>query len=187
MAYVGKADQETAKAQHTTQRMRLKHFISTDLADGVKEMNVEGSLVEEDSYGGQLREGKGRVSFGTNMTMDDESSETGSVHKSPSQFETAIERFHARKFGGNPKQSLEKKSALRVKGTGSTKKQKTPIKEKAKAAMVSLAADEKESQRTQEMTLVQGKMEEDLTQEVVFPILDQKNLMGTPAEARQEQ
>jgi hypothetical protein len=114
----GHGIQTTTKTQLHTQRLGLQHFISNELADGVKDLNVEGPRVNDEYNVSQHREGKERVSFGTNMATDDESSESGSVHKLPSWLETAIDRFHARKFGGKPSQKLEKREALKVQGLG---------------------------------------------------------------------
>jgi hypothetical protein len=58
------------------------------------------------------------------MTTDEESSEGNSVVKMELELATAVERFHARKFGAK----MEKRGVLKVIIVGSSKKQKTPIK-----------------------------------------------------------
>jgi hypothetical protein len=62
------------------------------------------------------------VSFGTNMTMDKESSDGNSMVKTKLELATAMERFHTRKFGAKP----EKRGALNVNNSGAAKKQKNP-------------------------------------------------------------
>jgi hypothetical protein len=65
---------------------------------------------------------KERVSFGTNMTTDEESPDGNSVVKTKLELATAVERFHARKFSAKP----DKGGALKVNCSSMAKKQKKP-------------------------------------------------------------
>jgi hypothetical protein len=79
------------------------------------------------------------VSFGRNMTTDD-SSDNGSMQ---GKLDTAIGRFHARKFGSGTGSGLDKKHALKVQSPANTKKkQKTPVKSSIKGAFKAMIQDE---------------------------------------------
>jgi hypothetical protein len=75
---------------------------------------------------------KERVSFGTNTSMDDESSDGRLVQDSALTLDTALAMFHARKFGTKESGAVEKRVTLKVHGIGNTKKHKTPVKENVK-------------------------------------------------------
>lgn len=66
------------------------------------------------------------------MIMGEESSENDLVHNQKQEAKTAIDRFHARKFGIKAGSTSEKRNALKIAGAGrgieKTKKQKTPVK-----------------------------------------------------------
>jgi hypothetical protein len=81
---------------------------------------------------------KARVSFGTNMTTDEESSDGNSVVKTELELAMVVERFHARKFGAK----LEKRGELKVNCTGAAKKQKTSIKSGMQGVLRGLDKDE---------------------------------------------
>jgi hypothetical protein len=86
--------------------------------------NDQGSDLQEEKVGNETSkpraalEAKERVSFGTNMTSDGESSEGNLVVKMELELATAVERFHARKFGANP----GKRGVLKVNSAGTSKK-----------------------------------------------------------------
>jgi hypothetical protein len=84
--------------------------------------------------------GKEGVSFGTNMTPDDESSDGGSTVKMELELATAVEFFHARKFG----MKNAKHAALKVHGSGSVKKQRTPVKTGMQGVLKTLDNEEME-------------------------------------------
>jgi Fic family protein len=66
--------------------------------------------------------GKERVSFDTNMSMEDECSDGGPVvQKAPPQM-TVVEQFHARKFKEHHGSKAEKRAVLKVTSVGSSKK-----------------------------------------------------------------
>jgi hypothetical protein len=77
---------------------------------------------------------KERVSFGTNMTTNEESS----YGKTKLELVTTVERFQARKFGAKQ----EKMIALRVNNSGAAKKKKTPIKSGTQEVLKGLERDE---------------------------------------------
>jgi hypothetical protein len=57
MAYLGRPNQKIDQFPHTAQNQGLQHFIS-GLADGVKEMTVEGIVAKEIKHNNEQREGK---------------------------------------------------------------------------------------------------------------------------------
>jgi hypothetical protein len=79
--------------------------------------NIKDMLVAKPSQGSskgeQQLEGKEHVSFGTNMSMDEESAESDSVHGEEQNLMSVVERFHARKFAGKTSTGVEKKVALK--------------------------------------------------------------------------
>jgi hypothetical protein len=79
---------------------------------------VQGQKVDsETSKSRDIFVGKEIVSFGTNMTPDDESSDGGSMVKTELELATAVEHFHAMKYG----MKIKKNTALKVHGSGSVK------------------------------------------------------------------
>jgi hypothetical protein len=62
------------------------------------------------------------------MTPDEESSDGSSIIKIELELSTAVEQFHARKFGGRAYNKAEKMSALKMSNAGRVKKQKTLVK-----------------------------------------------------------
>jgi hypothetical protein len=61
---------------------------------------------------------KDRVSFGTDMSMDSEPSEGDSIVKTKLELATAVQRFHARKFGSKGEHKTEKKACVEGKLLG---------------------------------------------------------------------
>jgi hypothetical protein len=82
----------------------------------------EASWAAQGSHG---REGKERVSFGTNMSTNEELSDGGSVEKMLKAPLSDIECFHAQKFKGDT--TGGKRVVLKISGGGNPKKQKTPV------------------------------------------------------------
>jgi hypothetical protein len=102
---------------------------------------VQGQKVDsETSKSRDIFVGKEIVSFGTNMTPDDESSDGGSMVKTELELATAVEHFHAMKYG----MKIKKCTALKVHGSGSVKKQRTPIKIGVQGVLKSLDKEEME-------------------------------------------
>jgi hypothetical protein len=56
------------------------------------------------------------------MTPDEESSDGSSIIKIELELSTAVEQFHARKFGGRAYNKAEKMSALKMSNAGRVKK-----------------------------------------------------------------
>jgi hypothetical protein len=71
---------------------------------------------------------KERVSFGTNITTEVESSDGGLIEQKLAGAMTATERFHAQKFKGTEEAGTGKHVVLKVTGPRSLKKQRTQIK-----------------------------------------------------------
>jgi hypothetical protein len=160
--------------------------IKDELADSVRGMTVACKDEDiKDDVG--MWGSKERVSFGTNMSTDDESSESGSVQQSPARPSTAVERFHAKCFGGASDKAGEKKAALKVQGAGTSKKQKTPVKRNIKGMIEALEEGNRENVQNQDKMEFQGKGEEVHSSQDALLKLDPNHLTGTPEEARQEQ
>jgi hypothetical protein len=132
--------------------------------------------------------GKERVSFGTNMTTDEESSDGGSVDQKPEGAMTAIERFHARKFKGKDEYVSGRRAVLKIIGAGSSKKQRTPIKTHLKEVLNELVGEEM-SGRTGRLAddLDMDQQDLDIALQATPSIFDHEHLMGTHVESRQEQ
>jgi hypothetical protein len=89
---------EQGKGNQLKQEGEL-HKVDTDAIESViKEMQV-GTDSTEDDRGMQSQERKDRVSFGTNLTPDEELSDGGSVLQTDLVLASVVDRFHARKFG----------------------------------------------------------------------------------------
>jgi hypothetical protein len=71
--------------------------VAQELAAGVNDLHVEENLAR-DNHADSMHYRKERVSFGTNTTTDDESSDNGSNMKIELKPTTAVERFQTRKF-----------------------------------------------------------------------------------------
>jgi hypothetical protein len=87
--------------------------VTQDIATSVKGMHVKEDSAD-DFQGDSMQSRKERVSFGTNMTMNDESSGNDSCMQDEAQTMTAIERFHARKYGTHKGETSKKRPALKV-------------------------------------------------------------------------
>jgi hypothetical protein len=123
---------------------------------------------------------KERISFRTNMTTEEESSDGGSVEQKPVGAMTAIERFHARKFKGKDETGTGKHAVLKITGAGRSKKQRTPIKTHLKEALNELVGEEV-SRRTKRLADVSDmdQQEMDIAMQANPPIVDHEHLMGT--------
>jgi hypothetical protein len=78
--------------------------------------------------GTSKEEGKERVSFGTNMSTDEESFASESVKQDMHQIEVPIARIHSRKTPAMNDLTKGKRSVMKVQGAGTKKRQKTPNK-----------------------------------------------------------
>jgi hypothetical protein len=69
-----------------------------DLVESVKSMHMAGKGIE--GSGSQMdTDRKDRASFGSNMTSEEESEESGLPHSCDPKNKTAMEHFHDHKFG----------------------------------------------------------------------------------------
>jgi hypothetical protein len=147
-----------------------------------QDMNAE-YVGGESSKGRGNPEGKGRVSFGTDMTLDEESSDGGSNVKMNLVLAMAVDRFHARKFGVKSK----KRGALKVCSAGKVKKQKTPNKSSRQGALATLDLESLEAVMKKTKSQQDELMEEAAQADVAELKSEPQHLMGTLEEARQEQ
>jgi hypothetical protein len=95
--------------------------INDELATGVKEMQVtceSGKTMK----GANKEEWKERVSFGTNMSTDEESSASESVKQDMHRIEVAITRIHSRKIAVTNELTKGKRLVLKVQGAGTKKR-----------------------------------------------------------------
>jgi hypothetical protein len=104
--------------------------------------------------------GRERVSFGTNMTIEDESSDGGSVEQKSVGQLTAIERFHAHKFKRQSEATIGKRAVLKIIGAGSSKKQCTPVKKCMKEALGALVNSEETGRMIGSMEAVEVDQQE---------------------------
>jgi hypothetical protein len=116
-------EQNWVNVQFLNKIGELADVIAKDLAHGMYEMKVDGTTSVESREGNHYG-GRERVSFGTNMSTEDECSDSGSVEMRDPRLMIAVERFHARKFKDQSKAQGEKRAVLKVMGAGSNKKQK---------------------------------------------------------------
>jgi hypothetical protein len=78
------------------------------------------------------------VSFGMNMSTEDECSDSGLVEQRDPKLMTAVDHFHARKFKEINMLKGEKRVVLKVAGAGTNKKQRTAVKSSVQEAIKSL-------------------------------------------------
>jgi hypothetical protein len=93
----GQPNQYQKFENQSGEHRELDDMISKDLAHGMHDMKMEGNASRESGKFQGFRE-KERVSFGTNMSMDDESSDSGSMEQKDSKLMMTVECFHASKF-----------------------------------------------------------------------------------------
>jgi hypothetical protein len=129
---------ETGQVRHKGIRPMHPHARTPNINEEVNKVahhvrvmcNSEGS-----SRASQNSGGKGRVSFGMNMSTEEEVSNGGSVELNLLELMIATEHFVARKFKEAQGMRPEKKDVLKAIGTCSNKKQKTSVKSHVKEAL----------------------------------------------------
>jgi hypothetical protein len=131
---------------------------------------------------------KDRVSFGMNMSTDDELSGGESSVKAEGEPATAAERLLVRKYQARTGSKSEKKTTLKVNNLSKTKKQKTLIKVDVQMAFNSV------EQVGSELLVIKPKTEPDDQRKLLEDEAGgstgkrlPSNLMGTHDEGRQEQ
>jgi hypothetical protein len=110
----------------------------------VHDLRVTGKSTET-SRALQNSGAKKRVSFGTNMSTEEDVLDGQSVEQKPLELMTAIERFHARKFKGLSGTNTDKRAILKAAGLGRNKKQRTPVKSYVMEALQDLVKDDVEA------------------------------------------
>jgi hypothetical protein len=130
--------------------------------------------------------GHERVSFGTYMSTNEEVSDDASMQRAKVTPPTAVERFHARKFGdkGN---NADKRYVLKVTGWSGNKRQRILVKSVVKDVLQALVKDEIEDMARENMERNDEMMEDELTAIDTLSKLDPKTLTGSLDEAHQEQ
>jgi hypothetical protein len=129
------------------------------------------------SLGGGVKD---RLSFGTDMSSSEELECSANMQQYGQEIQTAVGRFHARKFGIKSHAEVERKAALKVQAGGASKKQKTPVKDTVRAAFEELMQGEEEEK------LNMARMERELASAASPLRSEPKNLTGTSDEARQK-
>jgi hypothetical protein len=148
-----------------------------DLVESVKSMRIATKTASE-SWASPTQPGKERVSFGTDLSTEDDSMRSSADQDVVTQEKTAVDQFHDRKFGGNPTGKIDKRPNLKVQGpTRVTKKQRTPVK----TALKGLVQDAEMEESSE------AKMEEALASGAALTKSESKHLTGTLPEARQEE
>jgi hypothetical protein len=158
-----------------------------ELAGDTKDMHGSCKL-NEDSLDTRGYAGRDGVSFGTDMSTEEEISDGRSVEQDTQPFMTTVERFHARKFRDNGGQSVDKRAILKVIGGGSNKKQKTPIKDCVKGMLKNLL----ETEDVDEVKPMAGDVpmkqhEMDVASGANPPIAHPIHMTGTHVKSHQEQ
>jgi hypothetical protein len=149
---------------------------------------VQGSCgMPENNMGTRGSPGRDRVSFGTDMSTEEEVSDGRLVKQKEPQMMAAVERLHAKKFRNKEVQNSEKKAILKVNGGGGNKRQKTPVKDYVKGALKCLM----DTEEGEAMTHTEGEelMEQqavDTVSGAIPPMVTPKHLTGTHGESRQE-
>jgi hypothetical protein len=106
----------------------LRDVITMVLAHGVKDMKMEGQSPHA-SGSSCNSTGRERVSFGTNMSSEEESKDNSMCQLAGLQM--GLEMTKSRAYCGG----TEKKLTLGIEGTTALKKQKTPVKTVVKDAV----------------------------------------------------
>jgi hypothetical protein len=88
----------------------LKHVTSSELSNSVKDMRVENNVARTGMV--QAAGAKERVSFGTNMSTEEQTSDGRLVQEQALILDTVVARFHARKFGTNVTPYFCKKNSI---------------------------------------------------------------------------
>jgi crotonobetainyl-CoA:carnitine CoA-transferase CaiB-like acyl-CoA transferase len=92
--------------------------------------------------GANKEEWKERVSFGTNMSTDEESSASESVKQDMHRIEVSVTRIHSRKIAVTNELTKGKRLVLKVQGAGTKKRQKTPNKSSIREALEAMSEEE---------------------------------------------
>jgi hypothetical protein len=149
---------------------------------GSKDMQVERETGDANTHdkGCGIKE---RVSFRTNMTTDEESSDGNLMVKMELELATVVERLRAWKFGAKH----EKRGALKVHCTGVSKKQNTPIKLSVQGVLKGLDKDGMEDMLQLMKSEPGGLMEVSIENLDGALKLEPQNLTGTHGKAHKEQ
>jgi hypothetical protein len=172
--------------KHLTPIGGHSNVVPKELISGVSAMQV----VDDPKRSNQTEhkfEGKERVSFGTNMSTEEEVSDSGLESKNVTQLTTAIERFHSRKFGSKAGSSADKKAILKISNSVGVKKQRTPNKACMQGAVQMLEQERLEGLIDQATKNSGEPMEVVRTDDVSMPELDPKNLTDSQDEVSHEQ
>jgi hypothetical protein len=130
---------------------------------------------------------KDHVSFSTNMTSEDESSGNDSCMQNTNALTSAVDCFHARKFGVKKGENVEKRAALKVVNPGKAKKQKTPVKASLQGASKNMGQESVRLMLSNANEEPREKLDVEMADEAAAQMVDPKTLTGSPAEARREQ
>jgi hypothetical protein len=137
---------------------------------------------------GPSHEAKGKecVSFGTNMSSDEDISDGASMEQEIDLLPTAVERFHTIRFRERGSADTGKHSIHKVVGSGNSKKQRTPIKQGVKAAIRDMLEDVEDAAKDYVMSEVPKELQEErMCMEATSPNVEPTNLMGTHSESYQ--
>jgi hypothetical protein len=104
-----------------TEAGKLKEIISNELVHSVKDMQMDYSSPNR-SWSAQSGGAKERVSFGTDRSSSEESDNSANMHQYMQDMQTAVGRFHAKKFRTKSYVGAERKAALKVQAGGATRK-----------------------------------------------------------------
>jgi hypothetical protein len=118
------------------------------------------------------------------MTTEDESSGKDSCQQVVDKLATAVDHFHARKFGVWKGESLEKRHVLKVVNPDKAKKKKTPVKSAIQGALRIMAQEDVSLMLRDAKEEPLEKLDVEMADDFAAPMVDPKTLTGSPEEAR---
>jgi hypothetical protein len=102
--------------------------VDLNLADGVKELNVSGKVGDSTTVEPGKENIKERVSFGTNMSTEDDTSTTESMFEDSKRLDTLVWKMQTRKTAIAQENAKAKYTSLKVQSSNKKKKHKTHVK-----------------------------------------------------------
>jgi hypothetical protein len=158
-----------------------------DLVEGVKELNVSGKVGDSAIVEPGKENVKERVSFGNNMSTEDDTSTTESMLQDSKRLDTLVLKMQIRRTTVAQENANAKCTSLMVQSSNKKKKQKTPVKTSLRDMLESMKEDGLEARLSKGNVDNQDTMEEDVLVSGNLQKSGPNPLMDTHGEARQEQ
>jgi hypothetical protein len=161
--------------------------VDLNLADGVKELNVSGKVGDSTTVEPGKENIKERVSFGTNMSTEDDTSTTESMFEDSKRLDTLVWKMQTRKTAIAQENAKAKYTSLKVQSSNKKKKHKTHVKTSLIDMQESMKEDGLEARSSKGNADNQDMMEEDVPVSDNLQKLGPNPLTDTQGEAHQEQ